>query len=53
MSIFDDDSVRDKELEESILVEKFLKEFQERFAKEIDKEIFKTLYELGNDNYKI
>ena len=29
MSIFDDDSVRDKELEESILVAKFLKEFQE------------------------
>jgi hypothetical protein len=53
MSIFDDDSVRDKELEESILVAKFLKEFQEKFAKEIDKEIFKTLYELGNDNHKI
>ena len=53
MSVFDDDSVRDKKLEESILVAKFLKEFQERFAKEIDKEIFKTLYELGNDNHKI
>lgn len=53
MSIFDDDSVRDKELEESILVAKFLKEFQEQFAKEINKEILKTLYELGNDNHKI
>lgn len=53
MSIFDDDSVRDKKLEESILVAKFLKEFQEKFAKEIDKEILKTLYELGNDNHKI
>ena len=53
MSVFDDDDVRDRELEESILVAKFLKEFQEQFAKEIDKEIMKTLYKLGHDNNKI
>ena len=53
MSIFDDDNVRDKELEESILIAKFLKEFQEKFVKEIDKEIMKTLYELEHDNNKI
>ena len=53
MSIFDDDDVRDKELENSIIAAEFLKEFQEQLAKEIDKEILKTLYELGHDNYKI
>lgn len=44
MSIFDDQEIIDKRLEESILVTKFLKEFQEKFAKEI---------ELEHDNYKI
>ena len=53
MSVFDDDSVRDDELEKSIITTKLLREFQEQIAKEIDKEILKTLYELGHDNYKI
>ena len=53
MSVFDDDDIRDEELEKSILVKKFLKEFQEQLAKEIDKEIMKSLYELGHDNNKI
>ena len=52
MSVFDD-SIRDEELEKSIITTKLLKEFQEQIAKEIDKKILKTLYELGNDNYKI
>lgn len=59
MSVFDvdnniesiDNNIRRAEAEKSLklLIECFNKEI----AASIDKEIFKTLYELGNDNHKI
>ena len=59
MSIFDienniesiDDNIRRFEAEKSLKI--LMEHFNRDIAKSIDKEIFKTLYELGNDNNKI
>lgn len=57
MSIFDDQEIREKALDDYVSRERIYKEITEKLsndiAKEIDKEILKTLYELGHDNYKI
>ena len=59
MSVFDvdnniesiDDNIRRVEAEKSLKM--LMEHFNKEIAKSIDKEIFKTLYELGNDNHKI
>ena len=59
MSVFDvdnniesiDDNIRRVEAEKSLKM--LMENFNKEIAKSIDKEIFKTLYELGNDNHKI
>ena len=57
MSIFDNQEIREKALDDYVNRERIYKEITEKLsndiAKEIDKEILKTLYELGHDNYKI
>ena len=57
MSIFDDQEIREKAIDDYVSRERIYKEITEKLsndiAKEIDKEILKTLYELGHDNYKI